>query len=148
VLAFGLTLAVVMLPVFLDHNWHAFWRDSVRYQATRVTPFSVWGLWGGLGVEQKLVEGAAVALAIAVVFVPRKRGVIEVAALGAAVVILLQCAANYWLYSYIVWFFPFVIVALMGAHPRRREELAAASSRLELAPAPALSPLPASALSP
>ena len=43
---------------------------------------------------------------------PRRRGTIEVAALGAAVLIALQLAANYWLYSYIVWFLPLVIVAL------------------------------------
>jgi hypothetical protein len=77
----------------------------------------VWGLWGGLSLEQHLVEGAAVALAIAVAFVPRRRGTIEVAALAAAIVIALQLAANYWLYSYVVWFFPLVIVALAGAHP-------------------------------
>ena len=65
------------------------------------------------------MEGAAVALAIAVAFVPRRRGMIEVAALGAAVLIALQLAANYWLYSYIVWFFPLVIVALVGSYPAR-----------------------------
>jgi hypothetical protein len=119
VLAYGLTLLAAMLPVLLDNNLHAFWHDSIAYQATRVSPFSVWGLWGGLGLEQHLVEGAAVALAILVAFVPRQRGVVEIAALGAAVVIALQLAANYWLYSYIVWFYPLVIVALFGSHRSR-----------------------------
>jgi hypothetical protein len=27
--------------------------------------------------------------------------------------------ANYWLYSYIVWFFPLVMVAVLGAYPSR-----------------------------
>ena len=54
---------VAMLPVLLDDNLRAFWHDSIAYQAGRVTPFSVWGLWGGLGFEQHVVEGAAVALA-------------------------------------------------------------------------------------
>jgi hypothetical protein len=120
--AYGATILVAMLPVLLDDNLHAFWKDSIAYQADRVAPFSVWGLWGGLGTEQRLVEGAAAALAIAVAFVPRRRGLIEVAALGAAVVIALQLAANYWLYSYIVWFFPLVIVALFGAFPARHDE--------------------------
>ncbi len=114
---YGLTIVVAMLPVLLDDNLHAFWHDTIAYQSGRVTPFSVWGLWGGLGLEHRLVEGAAVALALAVAFVPRRRGTIEVAALGAAVLIALQLAANYWLYSYIVWFFPLVIVALVGSHP-------------------------------
>ena len=59
------------------------------------------------------------ALALVVAFVPRRRTVVEVAALGAAVLIALQISANYWLYSYIVWFFPLVAVALFAAHPER-----------------------------
>ena len=82
VLAYGATIVVAMLPVILKHDLHAFWKDTIVYQADRVTPFSVWGLWGGLGFEQHLVEGAAVALAVAVAFVPRARGLVEVAALG------------------------------------------------------------------
>ena len=121
-IAFLLTVVVVMLPVLLDNDLRAFWRDSISYQAGRVTPFSVWGLWGGLGFEQHLVEGAAVALAVAVAFVPRRRGLIEVAALGAAVIIALQVAANYWLYSYVVWFLPLVLVALFGSYPAAESE--------------------------
>jgi len=122
VIAYGLTLLAAMLPVLLENNLHAFWHDSIAYQAGRVSPFSVWGLWGGLRLEQHLVEGAAVGLAIAAAFVPRRRGVIEIAALGAGVLIALQLAANYWLYSYIVWFFPLVIVALLGSFPPRGDE--------------------------
>jgi hypothetical protein len=116
VVAFAVIVVVAMLPVLLGHNLRAFWDDSISYQSSRVTPFSVWGLWGGLGFEQHLVEGGAVALAIAVTFLPRRRTVIEVAALGAAVLIALELCANYWLYSYVVWFFPLVIVALFASH--------------------------------
>jgi hypothetical protein len=142
VLAFGITAAVVMLPVMLGGNFGAFWRDSVAYQADRVTPFSIWGLWGGLGLEHGLVEGAAVGLALAAAFVPRRRTVLQVAALAAAILIALQLSANYWLYSYIVWFFPMVIVALLGAHPselehalRAEEEAATARGALVASPA-------------
>jgi hypothetical protein len=121
-LVYGLTLGLAMLPVFLESNWSVFWHDSITYQAHRLTPFSVWGLWGGLDIEQHLVQGAAIALAIAVAFVPRRRGVVEVAALAAAVIIALQLAAGYWLYSYIVWFYPAVAVALFGSYPARRTD--------------------------
>jgi hypothetical protein len=117
ILTYALTIVAVMLPVLLHHNFSAFWHNSIAYQSSRVTPFSIWGLWGGLRLEQRLVEGAAVALAIIVAFVPRHRTEIEVAALGAAVLIALQLCANYWLYSYVVWFFPLVIVALFASHP-------------------------------
>ena len=119
-LAFAATVLVAMLPVLLNGNLHFFWHDSVAYQSSRVTPFSIWGLWGGLAAVQHLLQGAAVGLAIIVAFVPRRRGIVEVAALGAAVVIALQLTANYWLYPYIVWFFPLVAVALFAGHPERR----------------------------
>ena len=128
VLAFALTVVVAMLPVILDNNWHAFWHDTISYQAGRTSPFSIWGLWGGLGIEQHLVQGATVALALAVMVVPRRRGLIEVAALGAAILIALQLGAGYWLYSYIVWFFPFVVVALFGSFPSALEQALAASA--------------------
>ena len=128
VVAFALTVVVVMLPVILDNNWHAFWHDTISYQAGRTSPFSIWGLWGGLGIEQHLVQGATVALALAVMVVPRRRGLVEVAALGAAILIALQLGAGYWLYSYIVWFFPFVAVALFGSFPSELEHALAASA--------------------
>ena len=115
--AFVATVVIAMLPVLLDDNLRAFWHDTISYQAGRSSPFSVWGLWGGLGIEQHLVQGATVALAIAVMFVPRRRGLVEVAALGAAILIALQLGAGYWLYSYIVWFFPLVAVAVFGSFP-------------------------------
>ena len=127
-LAFALTVVLVMLPVILDNNWHAFWHDTISYQAGRTSPFSIWGLWGGLGVEQHLVQGATVALALAVMFVPRRRGLIEVAALGAAILIALQLGAGYWLYSYIVWFFPFVVLAVFGSFPSELEQALADSA--------------------
>ncbi len=128
-LAYGLTAVVVMLPVLLDDNWRAFWHDTISYQAGRTSPFSIWGLWGGLGIEQHLLQGATVALAIAVMFVPRRRGLIEVAALGAAILIALELSAGYWLYSYIVWFFPLVAVAAFGSFPSELEQALAGLDR-------------------
>ncbi len=119
--AFAVTVAVVMIPVLVKSDLKAFWHDSIEYQSNRVTPFSVWGLWGIPRIVQHLCQGAVVALAIAVAFVPSRRGVVQVAALGAAVLIALQLTLNYWLYPYIVWFYPLVIVALLASHPTRRE---------------------------
>jgi hypothetical protein len=135
VLAFGLTITAAALPVALNHDLHAFWQDSVSYQSNRVTPFSVWGLWGGPDLAQQLVQGAGVGLAVALAFVPSRRGIVELAALGAAILIALQLGISYWLYPYIVWFFPLVIVALFASHPQRRPP-AAADGRSEDVPEP------------
>ena len=150
-LAFGLTVLVVMLPVLLDGNFHAFWQDTISYQSNRGSPFSVWGLWGGIGFVQRLVQGAAAALAIIVAAFPRRRGIVEVAALGAAVLIALQLGISHWFYLYIPWFFPLVLVALLAAHPVVTGAVVAADpdgpSEVppEPAPAPAGSTQPASA---
>ena len=59
----------------------------------------------------------------------------QVAALGAAVLIAVQLAMTHWFYLYVVWFVPFVLVALFagraqpaggGARGRRGRERAAA----------------------
>jgi hypothetical protein len=122
IVAFCASAVFVMLPVLPHHDLTWLWRDSVEYQSNRVTPFSVWGLWGGLTTVQNLLQGAVIALAVGVALIPARRGLMEVAALGAAVLCALQITLNYWLYPYIVWFFPLVILALVAAHPERRDE--------------------------
>jgi hypothetical protein len=118
VVAYAACAVVVMLPVLIDGNLRAFWHDTIAYQASRSAPFSIWGLWGGLSFEQHMVQGAAVALALVVAFLPRgRRTVVEVAALGAAVIIAVQLGLTYWFYLYIVWFFPLVALAAFGAYP-------------------------------
>ncbi len=115
--AFALTAAIVMLPVILDNNWHAFWHDSLKSQIDRTSPFSIWGLWGGLKLEQRVVEALTIALAVMAAFIPRKRTVVEVGALGAAILIAFQLCLTHWFYLYIPWFFPMLIVGLIGAFP-------------------------------
>jgi hypothetical protein len=39
-----------------------------------------------------------------------------VAALGAAVLIALEAGLTHWFYLYIVWFLPFVLLALFDGH--------------------------------
>jgi hypothetical protein len=136
IVAFCASAVIVMLPVLLQHDLTYLWRDSVEYQSNRVTPFSVWGLWGGLTAVQNLLQGAVIALAVAVALIPSRRGLMEVAALGAAVLCALQITLNYWLYPYIVWFFPLVIVALVAAHPERRDLPGRPPPALEPASAP------------
>ncbi|HEX3803948.1 MAG TPA: hypothetical protein VHV75_14000 [Solirubrobacteraceae bacterium] len=122
VLAYALAVVVPLLPVILSGDWHWFWNDSISYQAGRPAPFSIWGLWGGynqtLHLPEHIVLGAVVALGLAAPFWPRgERTVVEVAALGAAILIGLQLGITYWFYLYIVWFFPLVVIALVLAHP-------------------------------
>ena len=119
--AFVVACVSVMLPVLVKHDLSAFWHDSILYQSDRTTPFSVWGLWGGLGGVQSLLQGAVIALALGAAFLPARRTVVDVAALGAGILIALQLTLNYWLYPYIVWFLPMALVALVASHPDREQ---------------------------
>jgi hypothetical protein len=94
----------------------AFWDATLAFQADRDTPFSVYGLWGGLDAARTLVQFAAVVLAVVVAVVPRRDDLVGLAALGAAVLIALQLGATYWFFLYLAWFFPLVMVALLGRH--------------------------------
>jgi hypothetical protein len=121
-LSYGLAILVPLLPVLLSGDWHWFWKDSIAYQSGRPAPFSIWGLWGGynqtLHLPEHIVLGAAVAIGLLAPFWPRgERTIVEVAALGAAIIIGLQMGITYWFYLYIVWFFPLVVIALVFAHP-------------------------------
>jgi hypothetical protein len=135
VLAFALAVVVAMLPVLLDENLHKFWQHSIAYQATRPSPFSIWGLWGGLSVEQHVVQGLAVLLAVGAAWFPRRRSAVELAALTGALMIAVELSLTHWFYLYLVWFFPFVMVAVLAAHPESAARPAV--KREAIVPAPA-----------
>jgi hypothetical protein len=127
VIAYAIAIAAAMFPVLISGDWHWFWEHTIAYQSTRPAPFSIWGLWGGykqdLHLPEHIVLGAAVALGLAAPFLPRgERSMVQVAALGAAIIIALQLGITYWFYLYIIWFFPLVVIALVLAHPGPDEQ--------------------------
>jgi hypothetical protein len=125
-LAFAAVVILALVPFDLSKLYDA----TVRFQATRDSPFSIWhDLPAG---AQTAAQLAAVALALAVVFVPRRpRDVPTLAALAAAVLIALQLAVEHWFYLYIVWFAPLIWLAQLGGSARSTP------------PAPAAAPAPA-----
>jgi hypothetical protein len=46
--------------------------------------------------------------------VPRRRGPVQLAALGAATLISIQVTSNHWFYPYAVWFAPLVLIAVFA----------------------------------
>ena len=115
VLAFALVSALVMTPVVLgEGGLRTFYDSTLGFQESRGSPFSIWGIAGGLGAAQAAVKIAAAVFALAAAFLPRRRDVIGLAAMGAAVLIALQLGVTHWFYLYTVWFLPLVLVALFG----------------------------------
>jgi len=141
VIGFLLVGALASIPA-LDHSsLHTIYRRTVAYQSDRESPFSVWGLYGWHGA-QHVAEAIAVALALVLALVPRRGDLVGLAAACGAVLIAEQLSVEHWFYLYIPWFFPVVMLAVLGrfSDPSRPEPADAASS-------PALSSQPAAALS-
>jgi Glycosyltransferase family 87 len=115
-LGFLVVAALAFVPVVAHNSLRAFWDSSIAFQAKRGSPFSVWGLYEGAWIDkaQLGVQIVAVAGAIALAFVPRRRDLVGLAALSAAILIALQLGVTHWFYLYIPWFFPLVMIALLG----------------------------------
>ncbi|HEX2088279.1 MAG TPA: hypothetical protein VHF89_21515, partial [Solirubrobacteraceae bacterium] len=108
-------LAVVALTFALTvDDLRTFWDRTIAFQADRGAPFSIWGLYE-LDVLQRIAQVLAVLIALGVALVPRERDErVRLAALCAAVLLALQLVVTYWFYLYVVWFFPLVMLALLG----------------------------------
>jgi len=116
-LAFLLSVAVVSIPAFTHDSLHTIYERTLAYQSNRESPFSIWGLYAGpsiLADAQGLVQGAALALALAVALLPRRGDEIGLAATAAAVLVAVQLGIDHWFYLYIPWFFGLVMLALIG----------------------------------
>ena len=113
-----LVFAASVLAYLPDGGLREFWNATLGHQLSRESPFSLFGLYPSLEPLQVVVTMMAVGLAAACYFVPRKRDLRQVAALAGAIVIATQLATTHWFYFYIVWFLPFALVALLGAHER------------------------------
>jgi hypothetical protein len=119
VVGFAVATALAFAPLLggtLDLR--AFWDHTIAFQAQRGSPFSIWGLYdpdvGWLNYAQRAVQGAGALLAVAIAFIPRRRDVVGLAALSAAILIALQLGVSHWFYLYIPWFFGLVMIALLG----------------------------------
>ena len=131
---FGLVVLVSIMAFVPDEGGlRVFYDQTIGFQFSRESPFSIWGQNPGLDPILSLTKLGVVALGIWVAFEPRTRDAFQVAALGAAVLMALQFIAIHWFYLYIVWFAPYVLVALFGEFgtgpvQRDRQEL----ERIEL----------------
>jgi hypothetical protein len=113
--AFATVIALMLVEPLIDPGLATFWDRTLASQLDRTSPFSIWGQVDGIEWLQTGVFGMAALLALAVAFVPRRRTVIQVAALAAAVLISLQLAVDHWFYLYIPWFAGPLLIALAAS---------------------------------
>ena len=107
------------------HAARVFVERTFGFQLDRESPFSIWG-WGqyhaagmpDLHVVQQVLQVLVVAGARPVAFVPRRKSILQLAALTAALLIGFELVLTHWFYLYIPWFFPFVAFALLYRRDR------------------------------
>ncbi len=120
-MVFALVCLLTVVPVVpAEGGWRVMWDQTIGFQFDRDSPFSVWGQNAALDPLLTVLKVAVIALGVLVAFVPRRRDALQVAALGAAVLIATQLIAVHWFYLYVVWFTPFLLVALFGEYSTAR----------------------------
>jgi hypothetical protein len=134
---FALASALAMLWPAIDPGLEVFYERTVEFQGGRNSPFSIWGQVSGIEWLHSLALAATAALSLFLAFRPRRKSLVQVAALGAALVIALQITMHHWFYLYIDWFYPLLLVAL-AAVPAKSERAGP-----EPAPARRSPPVPA-----
>ena len=110
-----LTFWVVLLDGHPLQAIELFYQKTLAFQGDRVSPWTIYAQVPQLAFLQKPVTAAVIFLGLLLAFVPRRKSLRRLAALSAALVIAFQLTVNYWFYTYIVWFEPFVFVALLLA---------------------------------
>jgi hypothetical protein len=114
VAAFAVAAVLASEPGWVFNSLDTIYSRTVGFQAQRKTPFALWGLYGGLGPLQTVVQLLAIGLAVAVALVPRREDLIGLAACAAAVLVAVQLGTGYWFYLYIPWFFAPALLALLA----------------------------------
>jgi Glycosyltransferase family 87 len=130
---FALAFAAASVLIFLPVLWHdspgTIVSRTFGFQAQRPPGGSAWAvLQGGyaerapwIGVASRIVHGVVVALAgtfvILLVRAPRRRDIVSLAGASGAILIALEICLSYFAFSYILWFAPLVLVAVVLSYP-------------------------------
>jgi hypothetical protein len=135
-----LGVAVMFWPA-INPGLQTVYDRTIAYQASRDSPFSIWGQVASLEpLRVAILVGTAV-LSLLLAFRPQRKSLVQVAALGAALLIALQLTMQHWFYLYIVWFYPLLLVAMASLD----QGPAARSSAAAREPSPARKSPPAPA---
>jgi hypothetical protein len=114
VAAFALVVVVSIWLYLPAGGLREFYDHTIGFQLSRPDVFSAWALHPSLSPLKIALEIGAALLAVGVALTRSRRSLEQVCALAAAITIAIQLPAVHWFYYYIVWFLPFVLVALLS----------------------------------
>jgi hypothetical protein len=135
-LSFGVVSVLVMLWPALDPGLHTFYDRTIAYQSDRDSPFSIWGQVPSLEPLRIAILAGTGALSLFLAFRPKRKSLIQVAALGAALLLALQITMHHWFYLYIVWFYPLLLVAMASLEAHHPGPITTTRQPAEPAPSP------------
>jgi len=138
ILGFLLVSVAVMTWPAIDPGLKTFYDRTIATQAGRSSPFSIWGQAPSLEPLRIAILAATGALSIAFAFIPKRKSLIQLASLSAALLIALQLTLHHWFYLYIVWWFPLLLVAMTALEPEANPP-----AEQEPSPAQTSQPVPA-----
>ncbi|HEX3323639.1 MAG TPA: hypothetical protein VHR65_00670, partial [Solirubrobacterales bacterium] len=113
---------VVMLWPAIDPGLRTFYERTIAFQSGRESPFSIWGQVPSLEPLRIAILTTTAVLSLLLAFVPKRKSLVQVAALGAALLIALQLTMHHWFYLYIVWFYPLLLVAMAAVRTEAAAE--------------------------
>jgi hypothetical protein len=116
VATFGVVVLALFLPFIPNGGLSELYHRTVGFQATRGSFTTLWGIHPSLKPLERIVQVAALALALGLAFVPKQKTLAQVALLGAAITVALQLGLVNWLPSYVVWFTPLALAGLFAEH--------------------------------
>jgi hypothetical protein len=118
---FAVVSAAIFTPVFAHGELATFLSRSFGFQLRRSPAYSLWevftrsttpgGLHAAAAVIHGLLEAGTAALAVALLWLPRRRDIAGVSACAAAVIVGLVAGDGYFSFTYVCWFAPLVLVA-------------------------------------
>ncbi len=136
-IAFVAVWALVLVPLLPDGGLREFYDRSFGYQASRGSPFSVWGLDPSLHSVQVAARIFPVVLGLAFFVWPVRRDRPQLAALGAVLLIATQIGSTHWFYFFIAWWAPLALLALFAEHDEISQPPVSPGSWADNLPAPA-----------
>jgi hypothetical protein len=109
---FASACALLLVYPAVDPGLAKTWERTIQSQLDRTSPFSIWGQVSWLQPLQTALMIGTVALASALALIPRKRTLVQISALAAAVIIATEITLEHWFYLYIAWFLGMLIAAI------------------------------------
>lgn len=122
---FGTVLVAVLAVLYvypaLDPGLATAWERTIETQLDRDAPFSIWGQVPALEPLKTLWMVGVVVFGASLLLIPRRRSLVQVAALTSAVILAVQISLEYWFYLYIPWFTGTVFAAIAPQPEQRRD---------------------------